>query len=222
MKALADDLRETAASLAHDAPAHLPPPELRERVLSRIRAEAGTATPVSTATAAAPSVAVPVQAGGRNILPWALAAGFAITTASLWMERGTLQQDRLALIQEAKEARERDAFAKMKIATLSSQVEAYAKATAVIVWDPDKQHGVVKLTHVPPPGDGKDYQLWVIDPKYAAPVNGGLVPVNAEGIARVSFSPDQPISKADKFAISVEPAGGVPKATGPIVLLGGN
>ena len=56
----------------------------------------------------------------------------------------------------------------------------------------------------------------------SVPALAGLVPVNAEGIARVSFAPDHPISKADKFAISVEPAGGVPKATGPIVLLGGN
>jgi len=82
--------------------------------------------------------------------------------------------------------------------------------------------GVLKLTNVPQAGAGKDYQLWVIDPKYPAPVSGGLVPVNAEGIARVSFAPDRPISRADKFAISLEPAGGVPKATGPIVLLGGN
>jgi anti-sigma-K factor RskA len=133
-----------------------------------------------------------------------------------------LQQDRVAQLQEARELRDRDSLAKVKIATLSSQVEAYSKATAVIVWDAEKQHGVVKLTNVPQAGAGKDYQLWVIDPKYPVPVSGGLVPVNAEGIARVSFAPDRPISKADKFAISVEPAGGVPKATGPIVLLGGN
>ncbi|MEP6671283.1 MAG: anti-sigma factor [Chthoniobacter sp.] len=224
LKALADDLRETAAALALDAPAHLPPPELRERILSRIRAEAEAGAPAApTATAVAPSTEAPVPSGGgRNLLPWALAAGFAITTAALWMERGSLQQDRTALLQEARELRNRDFLAKVKIATLSAQVDAYSKATAVIVWDAEKQHGVVKLNNVPPAGAGKDYQLWVIDPKYPAPVNGGLVPVNAEGIARVSFSPDQPISKADKFAISLEPAGGVPKATGPIVLLGGN
>jgi anti-sigma-K factor RskA len=111
---------------------------------------------------------------------------------------------------------------KVKIAALSAQVDAYAKTTAVIVWDPDKQRGVVKLTNVPKPEPGKDYQLWVMDPKYPQPVSGGLVPVTEEGIARVAFQPDKPISKADKFAISVEPAGGVPKPTGQIVLLGSN
>lgn len=223
LKALADDLRETAAAMALDAPAHLPPPELRERILSRIRAEAEAGTTATMTPIATPPTVAPVQPkGGLNLLPWALAAGFAITTAALWMERGSLQQDRVALLQEARELRDRDTLAKVKIATLSSQVEAYSKATAVIVWDAEKQHGVVKLTNVPQAGAGKDYQLWVIDPKYPVPVSGGLVPVNAEGIARVSFAPDHPISKADKFAISVEPAGGVPKATGPIVLLGGN
>jgi len=225
LKALADNLRETAAALAHDAPAQLPPPELRERVLSRIRAEAQAGTP---ATAAAVEPITPVapapmpSTGGRTILPWALAAGFAVTTAALWMERNQLQQDRVALLQEARELRDRDAFAKVKIATLSAQVDAYAKSSAVILWDPVHQRGVVKLANVPRPEAGKDYQLWVIDPKYPQPVSGGLVPVNAEGMARVSFEPTQPISKADKFAISVEPAGGVPQATGPIILLGGN
>jgi anti-sigma-K factor RskA len=138
------------------------------------------------------------------------------------MERDQLHKERVALMQEARELRARDSLAKVKIATLSAQVDAYAKASAVIVWDAEKQRGIIKLANVPRPEAGKDYQLWVIDPKYPEPVSGGLVPVNEEGLARVSFEPDKPISKADKFAISVEPAGGVPKATGPIVFLGGS
>ncbi len=121
---------------------------------------------------------------------------------------------------ELREARQRDVLSKVKIATLAAQVDAYAKVGATVVWDPEKQRGVLKLTNVPQPESGKDYQLWVIDPKYPSPVSGGVVPVGADGIARVSFTPEQPIRKAEKFAISVEPAGGVPKATGPIVFLG--
>jgi anti-sigma-K factor RskA len=138
------------------------------------------------------------------------------------MERDQWRQETVALRQEIRDLSGRDSLAKMKIATLTAQVDAYSKASAVIIWDAEKQRGVVKFVNVPRPESGKDYQLWVIDPKYPQPVNGGLVPVDAEGFARVSFTPDQPVSKVDKFAISVEPAGGVPKATGPIVLLGGN
>jgi anti-sigma-K factor RskA len=160
--------------------------------------------------------------GGFNILPWALAAGFAVTTTALWMERNAWKQESADLKAQIHDLAERDTLAKVKIATLTAQVDAYAKASAVIVWDPQKQRGIVKLANVPRPESGKDYQLWVIDPKNPQPVSGGVVPVDAEGIARVSFEPTQPISKADKFAISVEPAGGVRQASGPIILLGGN
>lgn len=223
LQALTESLRETAAALAHDAPRQLPPPELRERILSRIRAEAQamTSSPVTPASTSPMPPATQAR-GGSSKIPWTIAACFVISTGALWLERGALQKDRDALLSEIGDLRNRDNLSKVKIAALSAQVEAYAKATAVIVWDPEKQRGIIKLANVPKPEPGKDYQLWVIDPKYPNPVNGGLVPVNADGIARVAFQPDKPISKADNFAISVEPAGGVPVATGPIVLLGGN
>ncbi len=221
LKALTDSLREAATALAHNVPQQLPPPELRERILSRIRAEAQSMTPAApaTSTQTPPS---PQEQGGGSLIPWAIAACFAISTVALWVERSQLQQDRGALMQELHAAQDRDQLAKMKIATLSAQVEAYAKASAVIVWDPEKQRGVIKLAKVPPPEAGKDYQLWVIDSKYPQPVSGGVVSVNEEGVARVAFHPDKQISKADTFAISIEPAGGVPAPTGSIVLAGGN
>src|SRR5829696_8112139 len=87
LRAFTDDLREAAASLAHSAPHQLPPPELRERVLSAIRAEAAAVASPLPARAPAPA------AGGRNLLPWALAAGFALTTVALWFERDQLRAD---------------------------------------------------------------------------------------------------------------------------------
>jgi anti-sigma-K factor RskA len=238
LRALTEDLREAAATLAYAAPRQLPSPELRERVLSAVRAEAA---------ASSPAPAVPVQSSGFNFVPWALAAGFAITTAALWFERdvwreealnsrqeaiglrnrGEVSKGQLAVLsaeietlrQESLALRNRDALAQVRIATLSAQVEAFAKGSAVIVWDPATQRGIVRLANLPRPEAGKDYQLWVIDPKYPQPVNGGVVPMDASGSARVTFTADQPIEKADKFAISIEPTGGVPKATGPIVLL---
>jgi anti-sigma-K factor RskA len=79
---------------------------------------------------------------------------------------------------------------------------------------------VIKLANVPRAAAGKDYQLWIIDPKYPNPVSGGVVPVGADGLARVSFAPERSVKSADKFAISIEQEGGVPVGSGPIVLLG--
>ncbi len=214
LRTLVEELRAAAAALAHTAPRHLPAPELRERVMSVIRAEAAA---VSTR----PAAVAPLPSGERPILPWVLAAGFAVTTAALWFERDQWRNETLALRQESFDLRNRDTFAKIKIASLSAQVEAFAKGSAVVVWDVEKQKGVIRFTNLPRPEVGKDYQLWVIDPKYPNPVSGGIVPVDENGDARVSFTPDQPVKKADKFAISIEPTGGVPRATGPIVLIGG-
>jgi anti-sigma-K factor RskA len=227
LRALADHLREAAAALAHDVPSQLPPPELRERVLARIRAEAQSAAADESAVSqvtpepkTTPAVTPQASGGFGTILPWALAAGFAITTGALWMERNQWQQETVGLKQVIKDQNERDELAKVKIAMLTAQVDAYAKASAVIVWDPSHQRGVVKLANVPRPEAGKDYQLWLIDPKKPDPVSGGLIAVSEEGTAKVMFTPDQQVGKADKFAISVEPTGGMPKPTGMIVLAG--
>ncbi len=114
----------------------------------------------------------------------------------------------------------RDALAQVRLATLSAQVDAYKNGKVLIAWDPEKQRGVVQFTNLPHPDAGKDYQLWIIDPKYPKPVSGGVVPTNPDGSANIAFKTVEPIEKADKFAVSVEPAGGVPSATGPIVFLG--
>ena len=216
LHALARELRDAAAKLAHTALQQLPPPELREKILARVRAEAMIATQAE----AAKTAATPVARTSRNILPWALAAGFAVTASAMWMERNSWRDDAKSLQTEVLLLRNKDALANVRISTLTAQVETFAKSTAVIVWDPQKQQGVLKLSNLPPAGQGKDYQLWVVDPKYPHPVNGGVVPIGADGFARVSFKPDEPVGKADKFAISVEPTGGVPQATGPIILLG--
>lgn len=239
LRALTEELCEAAASLAHDAPRRLPPPELRERILSAVRGEAIAPSAPAPATAAAPKA--PTQSGGVSILPWALAAGFAITTVALWFERDQLRKDSANLRQDAIALREktekskariadlskeveglknRDALAQVRLATLSAQVDAYKNGKVLIAWDPEKQRGIVQFTNLPRPEAGKDYQLWVIDPKYPKPVSGGVVPTNPDGSANIAFKTVEPIEKADKFAVSVEPAGGVPSATGPIVFLG--
>ncbi|SKB06448.1 Anti-sigma-K factor rskA [Prosthecobacter debontii] len=114
----------------------------------------------------------------------------------------------------------RDALAQVQIATLQSSVEAYKQGVAVVVWDSEKAQGVLKLEKMPPVEAGKDYQLWVVDPKKPAPVDAGVVRVNADGFAKVDFKPVSEISEAAKFALSVEKEGGVPKGEGPIVLIG--
>jgi anti-sigma-K factor RskA len=115
---------------------------------------------------------------------------------------------------------QRNALAKVQIATLQSDVAAYKKGVAVVVWDSEKNQGVLKLEKMPPVEPGKDYQLWVVDPQKPAPVDAGVVRVDEKGFAKIDFKPVDAIATAEKFALSVEKEGGVPKGEGPIVLIG--
>ncbi len=160
------------------------------------------------------------RASGPGFLPWALAAGFAITALAFWSERGELVKESASLRDEALALRTRDPFSKMKIATLAAQDAAYAKGVAVVVWDAEKQCGIVKLTNIPRTAAGQDFQLWITGPKDPQPVSAGVVPVGDNGLARIAFKPVHAIRSAEKFAISIERAGGAPAPGGPVILLG--
>ncbi len=197
LRALVDALDEAAAAIAHDAPARALPPELRARVLAQV----GHSNKV---------MAFP----RRSVwIPWALAACLALTCAYLVAESTGLRK-RITRLEE------RDVLARVQIASLSSKLENAPNANAVVVWDEKKQRGVLKVTQLPRNAENRDYQLWLVDPRYKDPVDGGVFHVANDGTLSVEFHPHTPVREAQAFAISLERKGGVTKAEGPIVLLG--
>jgi anti-sigma-K factor RskA len=222
---LRDFVRETEdafASIAHASPPIAPPAGLPQRILELERN-----IPRISATPPRSKII-------WLVLPWALAACLAVACMVLGLDRSRLQKDGeqlgqqlLALQQKNARVEEelamlqkRNALAEIKIATLKAQVAAYATASAVVVWDKDQKNGVLQLDQLPPPAPGKDYQLWVIDPKIAQPVSAGILAVPNNGLIRTSFHPVSPIESAAAFAISVEKAGGASKPEGQIILVG--
>ena len=196
LRELVDQLDEAAAAMAHSAPPRPLPPELRERLLTEIRRDKTVAFPRRT-----------------NWLSWALAACFALTSAYLVAERSGLRK-RLTRLEQ------RDILSQVQIASLSSKLENAPDANAVVVWDEKRQRGILKVTQLPRNEENRDYQLWVVDPRYKDPVDGGVFHVANDGTLRVPFKPSSPVREAAGFAISLERKGGVTKAEGPIVLLG--
>lgn len=193
-----DALRETAAQLAHTATPRALPPELHDRILAEVRAIPAAARTPSRSTA---------------WLPWAIAAGLAVACLLLATDRSRLH-DRIAALQH------RDTLSQIRIASLTSQLDSAPKATAVVVWDADKQEGVLRTADVPPAGRERDYQLWIVDPQYGQPVDAGVFDVAQGGSTKISFKPKAHVSAVDGFAVSLERKGGVPKAEGPMVLAG--
>lgn len=196
LREVVDLLDEAAAAMAHSAPPRPLPPELRERLLTEIRGGKTVAFPRRT-----------------NWLPWALAACLALTSAYLVAERSGLRK-RLTRLEQ------RDILSQVQIASLSSKLENAPDANAVVVWDEKRQRGILKVTQLPRNEENRDYQLWVVDPRYKDPVDGGVFHVANDGALRVPFKPSSPVREAAGFAISLERKGGVTKAEGPIVLLG--
>jgi anti-sigma-K factor RskA len=208
LRVLVAELEAAAAALAFAAPVQAPPGDLKARVLETIRRE-HKIVPMPAA--------VPRPVGW---LPWAVAACFALAAATFWNEARAFRRSTADLQREALELRGRDALAAVKIATLSAKVEAYEKALAIVVFDAQQQRGLIRLERFPRAAEGKDYQLWLLDPAGGAPVSAGLVPVGTDGVARALFQPTRRVAGAQTFAISVEPTGGSPAPTGDVIFAG--
>lgn len=231
---LVDQLTETGAVLALAVPEQEPPSALRFHVL-----ESAAAKP------AAPATVTPF----RFLIPWGMAAALALAAgllgyrnAVLRLENGTLREDRelaekafqaardqltgRSLLAEKQVAdlearlRRSEDLAHLKVAALASLAGNTREAQAIAVWDPEQQSGLLTFDKMPVIGEAQDYQIWVVDPAYPNPVNGGVFRVDENGRATLAFKPDQPVRAAAAFAISLEKKGGVPKAEGPIVLMG--
>lgn len=157
-----------------------------------------------------------------------LATQLDLTRSELSTARAQLADTRAAVT--ARDARLTDLdrqlrtqgdLANFKIATLTSLAGNSAQALAVAVWNPASQQGILTVQKLPALAPDKDYQLWIVDPQYPAPVDGGVFTVDpVTGENRMNFRSRQNVATAAKFAISLERKGGVPKAEGPILMLG--
>jgi anti-sigma-K factor RskA len=92
------------------------------------------------------------------------------------------------------------------------------KAIGVVRYNPQK--GMVLYTAVLPPlPPDKVYQMWLV-PASGAPISAGVFTPGEQG-ARQFWTAEVPLNTEVKaFAVTIEPAGGVPQPTGPKVLLG--
>ena len=66
---------------------------------------------------------------------------------------------------------------------------------------------------------GKTYQLWAIAGKNP-PVSAGVFGVDAKGTGGLRVAPLSGVGKVDVFAVTLEPAGGLPAPSGEMYLAG--
>jgi anti-sigma-K factor RskA len=211
------EFREAANAFAAQAPPIQPRPEIREKILA------------SLGPARAPAAAVPSRVLRALLgLAAALALLFvAMDDLRLRRQREELQSQTAQLSEHLDRARRDLARNNLREVVLQSEDVRILSlgghgplpdARARVFWSDKARRGILVAGNLAPLEPGKQYELWV----FAAgkPVPAGVFEPDAEGRALFE-SPDlAAIASAENFAVTIEPRGGVPAPTGPIVLVG--
>ena len=117
-------------------------------------------------------------------------------------------RDRLAVSQGVIDLL-RDPAARVVTLRGSGSSEAWGR----LVWH-EANGGYLLVANVPAPPPGQVYELWTIGGGQPRPA--GVFTVDASGRATHPVAPTR--APVDVFAVTLEPAGGVPAPTGPVVL----
>lgn len=245
---LVAEYEETAAVVAEGAPRTAPPAGLRERILASVsKKSAAAAAPrvvwLPWALAAGFAFAAGALWVGNERLTienigqraaWVDLSRELAKSNQAGMEKDLLAEKLSrqlaganktsaekdftaeAMRKQIEELVKRNSLAETQVSTLTSKLDGSYLAS--IAWDNSSQEGVLHVRRLPAAGNGRNYQLWVIDPKNAAPVSAGVFTVQADGSATIRFSPAQKVSAASAFAVSVEKTGGSTAPEGPVVL----
>lgn len=90
-----------------------------------------------------------------------------------------------------------------------------AQASGKVIWQPVQQTALFYAYRLPPLPSDKIYQLWTITDR---PISAGIFDVDhlGHGAARLTTIPPQ----VKTFAVTIEPAGGLPQPSGAIYLAG--
>jgi anti-sigma-K factor RskA len=231
-----DDLTLEALAEAH---AVRPPKALRGAVLAAARAEAQASALARSrrrwrVVGAVAATAVLVMAGllGRATQRLgttsqqlaaktqqlaALSNDFAALEGQLASERRRLVSLQEAVESQAQFLRVLDGV-RLRSASLAPTEGRPGRARVLL--DVDSGEAAVVLAGVPALEPGKTYELWAIRGT-KAPEPAGLLGVADAGGAALRVEPLKAPGEVTAFAVSIEPAGGSPSPTGPVVLVGG-
>jgi hypothetical protein len=216
---LLPEFRVAAGALSVAAPPRQPRPELREKILGSLapsRFERAPAVPSRSRTA------------------WWLAAAAAVLfvfavwdDARLRRQREDLRSQTAQLSAELSGAQAEVARRDLRVRVLESDdvrilflggKDPQPSARAKVFWSEKAKTGMILAGNLTPLPPEKQYELWVfIEGK---PVAAGVFDADASGRALFESKALSGLPAAQNFAVTIEPRGGVPQPTGPIVLVG--
>jgi anti-sigma-K factor RskA len=229
--------RGRVAAISFAAPRVEPSAAVKDRLLRQVHAElqAPSRAP-SSATAPARELArefvppeLPRGAAGRWLFAILAPACIAllIATVILWRENTRLEKQ-LAALGSAVDKTEKQLADTQEMLHLYSSKDtikvALAPKPGMIKGDGEVMYnekmGLLMYDGwIAPSPDDKSYQLWVV-PMDGKPISAGVFnPATSDTAHWMAKVPEGIAPKM--FAITLEPAGGMPQPTGPTVLVGG-
>jgi anti-sigma-K factor RskA len=220
------EFQSTVVAVAEDV-REAPSPDVRRALMDRIAAEGREA---ERPTRPAPGAVTPRRPRSSRIWPvisaGAMAAGLAAIAVGLGVSAS--YERRIAeLSREAGALREELGRQQSVVAILrdpATQVVGLAgqpaspEARARMLWHATAG-GIFVAAGLPPAPPGKAYQLWAIAGQNP-PVSAGVFTVDARGTGSLQVPPLPGIARVDVFAVTLEPAGGLPAPSGAMYLVG--
>ncbi len=167
---------------------------------------------------------------GRKAFPW-LAWGGAFAAAALvvgylgWtlnaLESELTQRAREVTSLQQEIARQQELL--KTLVSADTQVVALAglkpsPAARGRMWWHRDAGGFFVASRLPAAPAGKTYQLWAI--AGGTPLSAGVFDVDLKGSAALRVTPLAGVEKVEVFAVTLEPAGGLPRPSGPVYLAG--
>jgi anti-sigma-K factor RskA len=217
------------AALPHTVPQHDPPEALRARVLRE--AVAGSAHEGRVG---------PALRERRRLPAW-LATAASIAAVGLFLYSLSLRERIADLERRLREANTKLAAAQSELQIAQASADRGNRIAAVLeapdvrridlagqkaapgaagraFWSPSRGM-IFTATNLPTPDPGRQYQLWVIPPGSTDPISAGMLDLDTSG-RTIAFVAAPTVAQVGTVAVTLEPAGGVPKPTGQMALAG--
>jgi anti-sigma-K factor RskA len=156
----------------------------------------------------------------RTLFPWigicCVAAAVCLMALVIYQagQLKDLRRQILSMQAQIDVFRQSNSLGGLHLAALDAKDPAYSSSRVLVAWDPNLHRGVVSMQNLFAPTPGHDYQLWVLDPGEAVPVDAGLIVWSGKSQHFVTH----PLTTTTPgFAVSLEPTGGSRLPTGEIL-----
>lgn len=222
-----DEMCAVALHLPLAAEAHTPPERVKERMIQAVR-QSAAAQPADNMSvwdrlAAAVGPAAPRVALSFSVVLVVVIVGLSYYAVTM---RSTIQDQQQQLTALQDELVQKEALLEVLTApvielVIMNGLEVNPSGFGKIIWDPGQGVAILQLANLPPAPSDQDYQLWVI--RSGTPVSAGVFDVDdpaGESFFRIDTLAETDRQVIDAFAVTIEPAGGVPQPTGDMYLLG--